>query len=101
MGGFEKVRFKRERNNKKKITQMKVEISEENLCKGLPYEFISYMKYVKRLEFEEDPNYDYLNGLFVSILSKNEFGNNLSFFWMAKQKFKLFFKKIILLIKRK
>jgi hypothetical protein len=46
------------------------------------------MKYVKHLEFEEDPDYKYLNGLFLSILSKNEFGNNLNFFWMSKQKSK-------------
>ena len=71
---------------------MKVEISEENLCKGLPDEFISYMKYVKHLEFEEDPDYNYLNSLFLSILSKNEFGNNLNFFWITKRKPKLLFK---------
>ena len=71
-----------------KIKNMKTETSEENLCKGLPIEFISYMKYVKHLEFEEDPDYKYLNGLFLSILSKNEFGNNLNFFWMSKQKSK-------------
>ena len=34
------------------ITKIKLEISEENLCKGLPNEFIDYMKYVKKLEFE-------------------------------------------------
>ena len=71
-----------------KIMNMKTETSEENLCKGLPIEFISYMKYVKHLEFEEDPDYKYLNSLFLSILSKNEFGNNLNFFWMIKPKLK-------------
>ena len=63
-----------------KIRQMKKEINEENLYKGLPAEFISYMKYVKHLEFEEDPDYKYLNRLFLSILSRNQFGNNLNFF---------------------
>ena len=58
------------------ITKMKMEISEESLCKGLPNEFISYMKYVKHLEFEADPDYKYLNSLFLSVLSRNEFGNN-------------------------
>ena len=72
------------------ITKMKMEISEENLCKGLPNEFISYMKYVKHLEFEEDPDYKYLNSLFLSILSRNEFWNNLDFFWIPKPKTKSF-----------
>ena len=40
-----------------KLKQIKSEIKEENLCKGLPIEFISYMKYVKHLRFEEDPDY--------------------------------------------
>jgi len=75
------------------IAKMKMEISEENLCKGLPFEFISYMKYVKHLEFEEDPDYKYLNSLFLSVLSRNEFKNNLNFFWITKLKSKPLLKK--------
>ena len=75
------------------ITKMKTETSEENLCKGLPNEFVSYMKYVKHLEFEEDPDYKYLNSLFLSVLSKNQLGNNLNFFWTQKRKTKSVLKK--------
>jgi len=77
----------------KTITKMKMEISAENLCQGLPAEFSSYMKYVKHLEFEEDPNYDYLNNLFLSILSKNQFKNDQNFFWITKPKMKIIPKK--------
>ena len=73
---------------------MKMEISEENFCQGLPKEFVSYMKCVKHLEFEEDPDYKYLNSLFLSVLSRNEYNNNLNFFWMIKLKTKSFPKKI-------
>ena len=52
--------------------KMKLQITEEILCKGLPNEFIHYMKYVKKLDFEQEPDYQYLIGLFTSILSKNE-----------------------------
>ena len=69
----------------KNTTKMKLTITEENLCKGLPNEFIQYMKYVKKLDFEQEPNYQYLIGLFTSILSKNEMKKNLTFFWI-KQK---------------
>ena len=72
---------------------MKMETSEENFCQGLPNEFVSYMKYVKHLEFEEDPDYKYLNSLFLSVLSKNQFGNNLNFFWIPKRKTKSVLKK--------
>ncbi len=60
-------------------------MTDENLCKGLPDEFVHYMKYVKQLGFEQEPNYEYLNSLFVSILSKNAINKNLTFFWI-KQK---------------
>ena len=72
------------------IGKMKMEISEEKLCCGLPEEFISYMKYVKHLEFEEEPNYQYLYNLFLSVLSKNELKNDLNFFWIVKPKLTLF-----------
>ena len=70
------------------ITKIKLEISEENLCKGLPNEFIEYMKYVKKLEFEQEPDYKYLNGLFLSILSKNEMKRNIKFFWIKQKSIK-------------
>ena len=67
------------------ISKIKLEITEENLCKELPNEFIHYMKYVKKLDFEQEPDYQYLIGLFISILSKNEMKKNIRFFWI-KQK---------------
>ena len=82
------------KNRIKAITKMKMETSEENFCQGLPKEFVSYMKYVKHLEFEEDPDYKYLTGLFLSVLSRNEFKNNLNFFWITRPKTKSFPKKI-------
>ena len=68
-----------------KLKQIKSEIKEENLCKGLPIEFISYMKYVKHLRFEEDPDYKYLKGLFLSVLTRIQMANDLNFFWITKQ----------------
>jgi serine/threonine protein kinase len=43
-----------------KIYNSKKTISVEKICKGLPEEFIQYINYTRKLEFEEDPNYDYL-----------------------------------------
>ena len=67
------------------ISKMKLEISEENMCEGLPNEFIHYLKYVKKLDFEQKPDYQYLINLFKSILLKNEKIKNSTFFWI-KQK---------------
>ena len=66
------------------IRKIKLETTEENFCKGLPDEFINYLKYVKKLEFEQEPDYKYLTNLFSSILAKNEFKKNITFFWIRK-----------------
>ena len=79
-------KYKKFKNSYDDITKIfakiKMEITEENLCKGLPDEFIHYMKYVKNLDFEQEPDYQYLNSLFISILSKNNVRKNITFFWM-------------------
>ena len=70
----------------KKILIVKMSTKPEVLCKGLPNEFSDYIKYCRNLEFEEDPNYSYLKGLFTSILIKNHLKNDLIFFWIKKLK---------------
>ena len=68
---------------------MKLAMNEEILCEGLPYEFVLYLKYVKNLKFEEEPDYKYLYGLFISILTKQTMKNDLNFFWIKKTKPKI------------
>ena len=76
-------------NNRKEsdkiFIKIRLEMTEENLCKELPNEFIQYMKYVKKLDFEQEPNYQYLNSLFISILSKYEMKKDLKFFWINQK----------------
>ena len=67
------------------ILKIKMNITEENAYKGLPNEFLDYMKYVKKLEFEQEPDYKYLFNLFISILSKNEIKRNTTFFWIIQK----------------
>ena len=67
------------------ISRLKKALSAEKLCEGLPEEFIKYINYSRKLDFEEDPNYNYLRSLFSSILVKNQEKNDLNFFWNIKQ----------------
>ena len=46
-----------------KIGKKKINTSFEDLTKGLPQEFLYYFKYVDSLNFEDEPNYDFLIGL--------------------------------------
>ena len=66
-----------------KIYKMKKNVTPEDLCKSLPKEMTEFMRYVKHLEFEQDPNYNYLRGLFNSILRKITGTNDkLIFSWI-------------------
>ncbi|ORY04225.1 kinase-like protein [Basidiobolus meristosporus CBS 931.73] len=42
----------------------------KELCEGFPEEFATYLTHVRKLGFEETPNYNYLRGLFDKVLSK-------------------------------
>ena len=57
----------------------------ETICKNLPTEFIDYIKYCKKLNFEQDPDYEYLRNLFKSILSKMNKINDMKFTWNLKR----------------
>ena len=80
------------REQMKKILVKKIKITPEELCSGLPLEFADYIKYCRKLEFEDEPNYDYLKHLFIAILKRNEqiiderFINLIEFSWLKKKK---------------
>ena len=61
---------------------MKSKISVENLCQKLPNEFCQYMNYVKKLSFEQKPDYEYLRNLFKNILFKNKERLDNIFSWV-------------------
>ena len=68
------------------IYQIKKRIKPEELCKALPSEFCDYITYVKKLNFEQDPDYNYLRGLFINILKTNHCQNDLKFSWSFNNK---------------
>ena len=66
------------------IYKIKNSSTPETLCKDLPEEFVDFVRYTRNLEFEEEPNYDYLKSLFANVLLKNQQKNDLNFFWIVK-----------------
>ena len=52
----------------------------------MPTEMCVYMKYVKNLTFEENPDYNFLRKLFLIILSKFELKNDNLFSWVDPKK---------------
>ena len=70
----------------KSVFAYKKRITSENLCAGLPQEFCEFFNYVKKLEFEQDPDYKFMKKLFLDILEKNNFKNDTLFSWVKNNK---------------
>ncbi|TDL17427.1 kinase-like protein [Rickenella mellea] len=51
-----------------KIGEKKQSTPISDLCEGFPEEFAIYMNYVRKLGFEEQPDYDFLRELFTKVL---------------------------------
>ena len=73
--------FENNKNKFKKIYELKNKISSARLCRYLPEEIKILIEYTKKLSFEQEPNYEYLRGLFKEILMKMEKINDNIFFW--------------------
>ena len=66
-----------------KIYKLKKNTTPEVLCEGLPPEMTEYMKYAKQLEFEQEPNYNYLRKLFNRMLKRvHNTNEQLVFSWI-------------------
>ena len=74
---WNKIRVRSKIEKYKIILNNKKQISDELLVGDLNnIEFIKFIKYCRNLKFEENPDYDYLRGLMITSINKN---NKLSF----------------------
>lgn len=61
-----------------KILEKKKAITDEELCKNLPKQIELFVSYVKNLEYEENPDYDYMRGMFEDCIKRmNEQFDNI------------------------
>jgi len=65
-----------------KIGEKKQSTPIDELCEGFPEEFAIYMNYVRKLGFEETPDYDFLRELFSKILKTLNEPEDGVFDWM-------------------
>ena len=61
-----------------KILNKKTSIPIEKLLKDEPQELIDYIKYCRGLGYEQEPDYDYLTGLFKAIITQ-KFDNRIDY----------------------
>ncbi|KAI9298684.1 kinase-like protein [Neoconidiobolus thromboides FSU 785] len=65
-----------------KIGEKKQTTGIEELCRGFPEEFATYLTYVRKLGFEETPEYDQLINLFERVLSNSNELDDGVYDWM-------------------
>ena len=64
-----------------KIHECKKSVPLEELCAGLPSEFLSYLRYCRSLSYEEVPNYSSLRNLFRDLWALRRFSMHDCFEW--------------------
>lgn len=67
-----------------KIGDTKRATSIDALCKGHPDEMAQYLRYVRKLDFFETPDYEYLRKLFTDLYEKCGFVEDGEFDWTGK-----------------
>ena len=82
-----KVRSKEDRY--KKILEKKKETSSQDLCKEFPHEFFEYVDYSKNLEYEENPDYDFLRQKFLDVLKGLNEEMDYIYDWTTKSDLKI------------
>ena len=66
-----------------RVKEKKMQITEEELCFGIPMEFATYIKYCKKLGFEEPPDYNDLKNLFQKLFDEKFFVFYYKFCWSS------------------
>lgn len=73
-------------NQLKKIYNLKKNIPTNKIIKNCPKCFYLALNYIRRLKFDECPNYDYLSKLFKSSFNFNRFRFDYNYDWIIKKK---------------
>lgn len=67
----------------RKICDIKSRIILEDLCLGLPHEFVDYMHTVKNLKFDEEPKYAKYRAVFRNLFIQMDFTYDYKYEWMS------------------
>ena len=75
------VKTKNKKEKHKKIMELKEEYNPDKLCEGLPEEFPTLLKYARKLDFEEKPDYKNIKIMFKQLISANKQQMDWRFDW--------------------
>ena len=75
------VKTKNKKEKHKKIMELKEEYNPDKLCEGLPEEFPTLLKYSRKLDFEEKPDYKNIKIMFKQLIIANKQQMDWKFDW--------------------
>ena len=68
----------------RKIGDTKRDTPLEEICDGMPDQILYYMKEVRRMDFYDSPDYDYLRNMFLDVLDEQSMECDWVFDWSDK-----------------
>jgi len=77
---WDKCRRDKKHELYKEIGKMKMEISDDDLCRDMPREYRVFIKMVKSLDFDEEPDYSTYRKMFRRLYQKMNYKDN-KFIW--------------------
>ena len=83
---WENIKSKNKIERNKKILDIKVDFLNQKQFDGVPDEFLCFMDYIKKLQFIQQPNYEYLISIFKGLMDKYNYKNDLCYEWCVKSK---------------
>ncbi|KRX10820.1 Protein kinase-like domain [Pseudocohnilembus persalinus] len=79
------IKAKNKDDKHTKVRQMKINMPEEDICDGCPKQFVTFLKYAKSLDFQEKPNYTYIQNLFQELMDQYNYLDDNVFDWYLLQ----------------
>ncbi len=79
------IKAKTKKEKYAKIKDKKIEVTPDILCEGLDEEFKQFFLHVRKLQFEEEPNYKMLSDMMKDLMKKKGYKNDLDFDWCEKK----------------
>ena len=80
------IKSKNKKEKHKKIMELKQDYKEEKLCEGLPEEFSTLLKYARKLDFDEKPDYKNIKIMFKQLIHDNKQQIDWKFDWDIRDK---------------
>ena len=82
------LKIKQKSEKYEKIREMKMNLDFKLICEGIPEEFTTYLKMIRKLEFEEEPEYSKYINLFDDLFNRKVFVRDYCYDWVEKGKMK-------------